>query len=480
MSATYFTLLTTTGESVLATATAQGSTLHLTQMAVGDGNGNLPTPETSQTRLVNERRRAPLNTLSIDPNNPNQIIAEQVLPEDVGGWWIREIGLYDEHNRLIAVGNCPPTYKPQLSEGSGRTQIIRMVLIVSSIASVELKIDPAVVLATRQYVDDAITIHAQSHNHPDATLTAKGFTQLSSATNSGSETMAATPKAVKVAMDKANAAAPASHNHPWNQITAIPDGTTAQKGVVKLNNATNSTSTTEAATPSAVKAAYDLAKSKILKVNNKTGEIITLTAADVDAVSAQNGGSFQKPISAAYAGPFAWADQYGSTAAFHNDFTTTQASEYHPVLKQKATIAGKTSYAFSFGALVNGTNLSFHLHMKGSAGHDMNYTFATNGDFRAPASVGAGASGVLAGDGNLHGSIWGGWLSNWLHHNTVRDVRLGAVQWTPAWRGGGFGDEWGYVITGVVNNNRDDLIDTIARRPLQKYIAGNWYTVASI
>ncbi|EGO9200580.1 MULTISPECIES: phage tail protein [unclassified Escherichia] len=225
MSATYFTLLTTTGESALATATAQGSPLHLTQMAVGDGNGNLPTPETGQTRLINERRRAPLNTLSIDPNNPNQIIAEQVLPEDVGGWWIREIGLYDEHDRLIAVGNCPPTYKPQLIEGSGRTQIIRMVLIVSHTENVELKIDPAVVLATRQYVDESLTCHVQSRNHPDATLTAKGFTQLSSATNSISETLAATPKAVKAAVDKALAAetCPVGTPIPWSS-DAIPSG----------------------------------------------------------------------------------------------------------------------------------------------------------------------------------------------------------------------------------------------------------------
>lgn len=247
MSATYFTLLTTTGESALATATAQGSPLHLTQMAVGDGNGNLPTPETGQTRLINERRRAPLNTLSIDPNNPNQIIAEQVLPEDVGGWWIREIGLYDEHDRLIAVGNCPPTYKPQLIEGSGRTQIIRMVLIVSHTENVELKIDPAVVLATRQYVDESLTCHVQSRNHPDATLTAKGFTQLSSATNSISETLAATPKAVKAAYDLAN-----------GKYTAL-DATTSRKGIVQLSSSIDSTSETLAATPKAVKAAVDKA-----------------------------------------------------------------------------------------------------------------------------------------------------------------------------------------------------------------------------
>lgn len=274
MSATYFTLLTSIGETALATATAQGSPLRLTQMAVGDGNGNLPTPDSNQTQLVNERRRAPLNTLSVDPNNPNQIIAEQVLPEDVGGWWIREIGLYDEHNRLIAVGNCPPTYKPQLTEGSGRTQIIRMVLIVSHTENVELKIDPAVVLATRQYVDESLTRHAQSRHHPDATLTAKGFTQLSSATNSTSETLAATPKAVKAAYDLAN-----------GKYTAL-DATTARKGIVQLSSETNSASETLAATPKAVKAAYDLASGKYTAQDATTAHkgIVQLSSA-IDSTS---------------------------------------------------------------------------------------------------------------------------------------------------------------------------------------------------
>ncbi|WP_334612845.1 tail fiber protein, partial [Escherichia coli] len=288
MSATYFTLLTTIGESALATATAQGSPLHLTQMAVGDGNGSLPTPETGQTRLVNERRRAPLNTLSIDPNNPNQIIAEQVLPEDVGGWWIREIGLYDEHDRLIAVGNCPPTYKPQLIEGSGRTQIIRMVLIVSHTENVELQIDPAVVLATRQYVDESLSRHAQSRNHPDATLTAKGFTQLSSATNSISETLAATPKAVKAAYDLDN-----------GKYTA-QDATTARKGVVQLSSAIDSTSETLAATPKAVKAAYDLANGKYTAQDATTARkgVVQLSSA-IDSTS-ETLAATPKAVKAAY------------------------------------------------------------------------------------------------------------------------------------------------------------------------------------
>lgn len=156
MATKYYAVLTNVGAAKLAKATALGAQVEITQMAVGDGNGVLPTPNPAQTALVHELRRKPLNSLSIDPNNANQIIAEQVIPEDEGGWWIREIGLFDKDGDMIAVANCAETYKPQLQEGSGRVQVVRMILIVSSTAAVTLKIDPSVVLATRQYVDDQI------------------------------------------------------------------------------------------------------------------------------------------------------------------------------------------------------------------------------------------------------------------------------------------------------------------------------------
>ncbi|HHW3536612.1 phage tail protein [Escherichia coli] len=156
MATKYYAVLTNVGAAKLANATALGAQVEITQMAVGDGNGVLPTPNQAQTALVHELRRKPLNSLSIDPNNANQIIAEQVIPEDEGGWWIREIGLFDKDGDMIAVANCAETYKPQLQEGIGRVQVVRMILIVSSTAAVTLKIDPSVVLATRQYVDDQI------------------------------------------------------------------------------------------------------------------------------------------------------------------------------------------------------------------------------------------------------------------------------------------------------------------------------------
>ncbi len=156
MTAKYYAILTNQGAAKLAAATALGTQIHITQMAVGDGNGSLPTPDATQTQLLNQKRIGAVNTLTVDAANANQVIAEQVIPENEGGYWIREMGLFDDDGVLIAIANCPETYKPLLQEGSGRTQTIRMTLIVSSTAAVTLKIDPSLVLATRKYVDDKI------------------------------------------------------------------------------------------------------------------------------------------------------------------------------------------------------------------------------------------------------------------------------------------------------------------------------------
>ncbi|HGD9212830.1 TPA: tail fiber protein, partial [Escherichia coli] len=251
MSTKFRTVITTAGAAKLAAATAPGGRkVNITTMAVGDGGGKLPVPDAGQTGLIHEVWRHALNKISQDKRNSNYIIAELVIPPEVGGFWMRELGLYDDAGTLIAVANMAESYKPALAEGSGRSQTCRMVIIVSSVASVELTIDTTTVMATQDYVDDKIAEHEQSRRHPDASLTAKGFTQLSSATNSTSETLAATPKAVKAAYDLAN-----------GKYTA-QDATIARKGLVQLSSATNSTSETLAATPKAVKAAYDLANGK--------------------------------------------------------------------------------------------------------------------------------------------------------------------------------------------------------------------------
>ncbi|HEL5173188.1 TPA: phage tail protein [Escherichia coli] len=205
MSTKFKTVITTAGAAKLAAATVPGGKkVTLSAMAVGDGNGKLPVPDAGQTKLVHEVWRHALNKVSVDNKNKNYIVAELVVPPEVGGFWMRELGLYDDAGTLIAVANMAESYKPELAEGSGRAQTCRMVIILSNVASVELSIDASTVMATQDYVDDKIAEHEQSRRHPDATLTEKGFTQLSSATNSTSEKLAATPKAVKAANDNAN------------------------------------------------------------------------------------------------------------------------------------------------------------------------------------------------------------------------------------------------------------------------------------
>ncbi|EEZ4418824.1 phage tail protein [Escherichia coli] len=264
------TVITDTGAKKLAQAAApDGKPVRLTHMAVGDGGGTLPTPDSKQTRLVHEVWRHTVNRVILDATHQNRIIAELVIPPETGGFWIREIGVFDEHGDLIAVGNTAESYKPAVAEGSGRAQTFRTILTVSSTATVALTVDNTMVMATVDYVDDKLKEHEQSRRHPDASLTAKGFVQLSNATNSVSETQAATPKAVKAAYDLAN-----------GKYTA-QDASTTRKGLVQLSSATNSTSETQAATPKAVKAAYDLANAKYTAQDATTAQkgIVQLSSA---------------------------------------------------------------------------------------------------------------------------------------------------------------------------------------------------------
>ncbi len=275
MTVKFKTVITKAGAEKLAAATVpNGKKVNFTAMAVGDGGGALPVPDASQTKLVNEVWRHALNKISQDKKNKNYVVAELLIPPEVGGFWMREMGLYDDTGTLIAVGNMAESYKPALAEGSGRAQTLRMVIMVSDISSVELTIDTSTVMATQEYVDGKLAEHEQSRRHPDATLTAKGFTQLSSATDSASEVLAATPKAVKAAYDLAN-----------GKYTAA-DATTARKGIVQLSSATDSVSEVLAATPKAVKAAYDLANAKYTAVDATTARkgLVQLSSA-IDSVS---------------------------------------------------------------------------------------------------------------------------------------------------------------------------------------------------
>ncbi|HHC4999240.1 TPA: phage tail protein [Serratia marcescens] len=197
----YKAIITTAGAAKIAAASAGGTQLKIVSMAVGDGNGTLPTPNPAQTKLVNEKYRAALNGLTIDKALKNHILAEMIIPANVGGFWLREMGLYDEAGTLIAVSNMAESYKPKLEEGSGRTQTLRMILIVSSTEAIQVIAGGDTVLATKDFVADAIAAHEKTRNHPDASTTAKGLVQLSSATTSTDETKASTPKALKAVSD---------------------------------------------------------------------------------------------------------------------------------------------------------------------------------------------------------------------------------------------------------------------------------------
>ena len=274
MNQAYNTILTQKGVSLLDNATSKGLQLKITQMAVGDGNGNITTPDATQTELVHEVRRAAIDKLFVDNENPCQIIAEQVIPETDGGWFIHEIGLFDDKDNLIAVGNYPATYKPNCLEDSSRTQVIRMEFIVENTEAIELKNETIEVFAARKYIEsraDAtqtaatqkyvndtitakITAHEKSTNHPDATTRAKGFVQLNSEIDSKLETQAATPLAVKKVYDVANGAVKRAGDTMTGQLTLSSKG-------LKINNANNDSMTLMTSSDSYSHVFYD-AKTK--------------------------------------------------------------------------------------------------------------------------------------------------------------------------------------------------------------------------
>ncbi|GAA0362963.1 phage tail protein [Serratia ureilytica] len=625
MTAKYRALLTEQGKALLANAAATGQKLEITHMAVGDGGGSPTQPDESQTKLVNEKRRAELNSLQIDTGNSNQVIAEQVIPEDVGGWWIRELGLYDKNGVLVAIANTPDTYKPQLTEGAGRTQVVRMVLLVKGDANAAIVADKTALLVSRDTLSAAIAEHARSRNHPDATLLAKGFTQLSNDSNSGSETLAATPKAVKAVNDASLKIAANLKDLPNKSVargnlelgTAATRNVGAQKtnlmevgafglggGPIHREDTLSNrgeiyrvTGASKNAPGGGVYGVLNLPcdggpSSGYLAIQPNGSSYIGTsttpdkplnwyriyttgfkpTATDVDAYSkAEADGKFVKQSGDTITGALtvngaiesksglttpslavngsvtiagalttkAGVELFGTTPYldFHygnsngdfdvrliNDNKGTLAfhgNEYYVNGKLSATgdawIGGKANingmaafYSSDFitkqGNLThpdgnrqtNGMRLQgqgnllvdlYHYEKVGShhefgihvanGGADGWFSFRNNGELRANGTLFA-AGAAYQTDGNINGGIWGGYLSNYLNHNFVRDVRLGNVESIATWRGPGYSDSAGYVLTGAANNNVDEYIDVIFRRPLQKHIGGNWVTVWSV
>ncbi len=149
----YFTLLTALGAAKIAAATAANTTVNLTHIAVGDGNGIVPMPDASKTALVKEVFRTNLNDLTVDSNNANWITTEAYISSNDGNFWIREVGIFDIDGDLIAIGNYPETFKPVMADGVAKDLYIKVIIEVSSSDAVTLQIDPSIVLATRDFVN---------------------------------------------------------------------------------------------------------------------------------------------------------------------------------------------------------------------------------------------------------------------------------------------------------------------------------------
>ncbi|AXE00580.1 phage tail protein [Salmonella enterica] len=587
MSAKFYTLLTEIGAAKLASAAALGVPLKITHMAVGSGGGVLPTPNAQQTALVAEERRAALNMLYIDPQNSSQIIAEQVIPENEGGWWIREVGLFDETGALIAVGNCPESYKPKLVEGSGRTQTVRMVLITSSTDNITLKIDPAVVLATRKYVDDkalelkvyvddlmakhlaAPDPHSQYAQKDSPTLTGIPKVPTPAAGNSTKQiantefvasSIAAIVDSAPAALDTLNELAAALGNDPNFATTMI----NALAGKQPLDNTLTNLSGKDIAgllTYLGLGETINLAKNAVpatRRVNSKplTGDI-TLWASDVGAISAgavgeitDNGTmasantpgwwrvSVSKPDSVAdfptypdgsklYSYGYLFVEKIGEVWFQHyyahmganakrQDWGTVPNTsrpwivDYNTANKPTANdvqalpIAGGrlngplsigTDNALGGNSIVLGDNdTGFKQNGDGVLDVYSNYTHVlrfignlvesmvslkVNGNAVATGEVQAGnGTSRMAGNGDIFGNVWNGWLSTHLNNNLVADVQLGAGTSVATWNNAG---SWpntpGYVVTSVWKDNQGENIDGIAYAPLQKRLGIQWYTV---
>ncbi|ECB9347932.1 phage tail protein [Salmonella enterica] len=587
MSAKFYTLLTDIGAAKLASATALGIPLKITHMAVGDGGGVLPTPSAQQTALVAEKRRAALNMLYIDPQNSSQIIAEQVIPETEGGWWIREVGLFDETGALIAVGNCPESYKPQLTEGSGRTQTVRMVLITSSTDNITLKIDPAVVLATRKYVDDkalelkvyvddlmakhlaAPDPHSQYAQKDSPTLTGIPKVPTPAAGNSTKQiantefvasSIAAMVDSAPAALDTLNELAAALGNDPNFATTMI----NALAGKQPLDNTLTNLSGKDIAgllTYLGLGETINLAKNAVpatRRVNSKplTGDI-TLWASDVGAISADAVGEITDNGTMASANTPGWWRVSVSNSDSVADFPTYPDGsklysygylfvekigevwfqhyyahmganakrqdwgivpntsrpwivDYNTANKPTANdvqalpIAGGrlngplsigTDNALGGNSIVLGDNdTGFKQNGDGVLDVYSNYTHVlrfignlvesmvslkVNGNAVATGEVQAGnGTSRMAGNGDIFGNVWNGWLSTHLNNNLVADVQLGAGTSVATWNNAG---SWpntpGYVVTSVWKDNQGENIDGIAYAPLQKRLGIQWYTV---
>ncbi|EBA7852798.1 phage tail protein [Salmonella enterica] len=544
------TIITDYGKQRLIAAMSPGGTkLTLTQMAVGDGGGNPTNPDTTSTALVNEVWRAAVNSVTVDKKHPNIIIVELLIPAEVGGFWVREAGIYDEFNKLVAICSLPASEKPLLEQGSGRAQTVRMTLIVSDTSIVNITIDSTTIMATNEYVDNSLEEHEKSRNHPDATLTDKGFVKLYSGVDSLDETMAATPKAVKIAMDNASARLAKERN--LADLTNIP---LARQSLQLGNSATRNVGTTAntvaAGDDSRITGAMqksqngadiqnkplfienlglgetiNLAKNAVpatRRVNSKplTGDI-TLSAADVNAFALGMTGDYtlenDKSVgwnwkSGVYNVPTGGA----SKLILHFNMNIGSCPAVQFCVNYKNGGISYRSARDGFGFELDWTEF-YTTTRKPSAG-EVGALPVSGGVINGNLGIGTpnilGGSSIVLGDndtglkqngdglldiyangvqvfrfqndtleskksinvtGRLTPTDYGNFDSRY-----VQDIRLGSLQYGQVWNGPGFSDTSGYVITGIINGNSDELIDGAHRRPIQKLIGNQWYNVVSI
>ncbi|APW17493.1 phage tail protein [Salmonella enterica subsp. enterica serovar Lubbock] len=483
MTVKYYAILTNQGAARLANATMLGSKLNLTQMAVGDANGVLPTPDPAQTKLINQKRIAPLNLLSVDPNNQSQIIAEQIIPENEGGFWIREIGLYDDEGVLIAVANCPETYKPQLQEGSGRTQTIRMILVVTNTEAITLKIDPSVVLATRKYVDDEVLelklyVDDQMRNHIAAQDPHTQYAQKHNPTFTG-EPKAPTPAAGN------NTTRIATTEFVQAAVTALINGAPATLDTLKEIAAAINNDPKFSTTINNVLSGKQPLDETLTHLSGKDvagllaylglGETINLARNAVPATRRIN----SKPLTGDIT---LWASDVGALPIAGGRLNGALGIGADNALGGNSIVLGDNDTGIKQngdGVLDIYANSAHVLRFISSLVESM-VSLKVNGNAVATGEVQAGnGSSRMTNNGDIFGSVWGNsWLSLWINNNFVADVQLGAGTSVTTWNNAG---SWpntpGYVVTSVWKDNQGENIDGINYAPLQKRVGNQWYTV---
>lgn len=486
MAKQYAAIITSKGQALIASAIKGGTTVNITEIAVGDGNGSIPVPTVGQTALVNETARIKLNSLTVDAINLNHIIADGVISADTGGFWLREVGLFTDDGILLAVSALPPTYKPSAEEGATNSQRILITLIVSDTSAVNITVDNTTVMASESYVDDKITAHEKSRNHPDGTLKEKGFVQLSSATNSTSETLAATPKAVKAANDNANSRLKADKN-----LSDLDDKDEAKENL-SLDKVGNY---------AAVQSGGGLhAAGNVHRINiDWDDSTLHFTVDDTD-----QGAIFttSNPPTATdtHALPLGGGDLTGivNTSA---EIRSTHDDNFRMVNGDRGTYwrldennlyLMKTNSGDWLGSYDDTRPIRVDLatgitYINGARPYDPNNKPSTDdiGAIKADACNQAGFVSQNADDPYM---MYGGntivqlAARNWVSQNFITQLRRGAQVWLEAIQGGdGREAPAGHVVTGGRNNGTSNLAGLgFCCRPLQVCINGNWFTIGDI